>query len=130
MSLKVVCVLMHYCYKLRFKFFSEHLFVQRPVSFVKFISCRSLPIVELKLSKVIGKWSLLQRSPWTFHENSRRRDGSVTVRSIGYPCLVCPMLPVSLDWQFLIAPPVFSIVYLMPYQTFLSRQWSLYITCM
>jgi hypothetical protein len=55
MSLKVVCVLMHYCYKSRLKFFSEHLFVQMPVSFVTFLSCRSLPIVELKLSKVIGK---------------------------------------------------------------------------
>ena len=55
MSLKVVCVLMHYCYKLRLKVFSDHLFVQRQVSFVKFISCRSLPIVELKLSKMIGE---------------------------------------------------------------------------
>jgi hypothetical protein len=55
MSLKVVCVLMHYCYKLRLKVFSDHMFVQRPVSFVKFISCRSLPIVELKISTVIGK---------------------------------------------------------------------------
>ena len=30
----------------------------------------------------MGKWSLPQRSSWTFHEKSRRRDGSVTVRSI------------------------------------------------
>ena len=29
-------------------------------------------------------------------------------------CLVCPMLPVSLDCPFLIAPSIFSNVYLSP----------------
>ena len=40
------------------------------------------PTVEFKLSRIMGKWSLPQRSSWTFHEKSRRRDELVTVRSI------------------------------------------------
>jgi hypothetical protein len=40
------------------------------------------PSVEFKLSRIIGKLSLPQRLSWTFHEESSRKDGSVTVRSI------------------------------------------------
>jgi hypothetical protein len=40
------------------------------------------PTVEFMLSTIMGKWSFAQRSSWTFYYNSRRSDGSATVRSI------------------------------------------------
>ena len=36
------------------------------------------PIVEFKLSRIMGKWWLPHRASWTFHEKSRRRYGSAT----------------------------------------------------
>ena len=40
------------------------------------------PTVEFMLSRIMGKLSFAQRSSWTFYYNSRRSDGSATVRSI------------------------------------------------
>jgi len=41
----------------------------------------------------------------------------VTSMSVFLLCLVCPMVPVSLDYHFLIAPPVFSNVLITFLQT-------------
>jgi ribosomal protein L32 len=35
------------------------------------------PTVECKLSRIMGKWSLPQRSSWTFHEKSNQRPRQI-----------------------------------------------------
>ena len=47
---------------LRLKFFSAHLFVQRPASFAKSMMCRCFTNSRFKLSRIRRKWSLPQRS--------------------------------------------------------------------
>jgi hypothetical protein len=63
--------------------FSLHTCSYRGQSAVSNLYCVGLSLtVEFMHSRIIEKWLLPQKSSWAFHEKSRWKDGSVTVRSI------------------------------------------------